>query len=486
MHIVQIASEFAPIAKAGGLGEVIVGLSKQLRAHPQTQVSVILPKYEFIPLSSLKSLRIDLPDFKSIQDGKLHPNTMWTADCENCRIYLLEARHPAGYFYRERIYGYPDDLSRFLYFSRAVTEYLKIKNQYIDILHLHDWHSAAVALFAKDLLHLPVGKIILTLHTVEYQGKCASWDLDAFGLNGQAYLKQDLLEDPTIPQTLNLLKGGIVYADAITTVSPSYAKEILTSEYGFHLEGILYQYKHKLKGILNGLDTTLWNPKKDPYLSVHYDLNSSSKEVTQAKETHKLSLSKRFGLPLQHKPWIGSVTRITPQKNPEAIEQALHETVKKNGTFILLGASPIPSIQEHFLKLQHQFKNSPNVLIHLDYDESLAHLIFSALDFLWIPSRFEPCGLTQLISMRYGTIPIARATGGLQDTIIDLNNHSFGTGILFDKADQASIVTSLQRAFTLFETPAIYEKIRYNGMNQDSSWKKPALDYVQLYQAVHQ
>jgi len=489
MRIVQITAEFSPIAKAGGLGEVVLGLSRELSRLGQ-HVEVILPKYDFIDLAQLKNIQLELADFKSMVYENQYANAMWSANYEDCSLHLLETRHPAGYLHRDAIYGYTDDVTRFLYFSLAILEYLKLQNKPIDILHLHDWHFALVAILAREVFQLPIKAIVLTIHSAEYQGKCATWDLDAVGIHGANYLFPNQLQDdnPACPMTLNLLKGAIIYSDAITIVSPTYAKEVLTKDMGFFMDAILRKNKKKITGILNGVDQQLWNPSKDPYLLAHYDHETSMENILKAKQIHREALRKRFLL--GHKrPWIGAITRLVQQKGPELLEAAISETLRLGGTFLLLGSSPTAEMQEHFQQLKTQYAGNPQVLLYLSYDEALAHQMYAALDFLIIPSHFEPCGLTQLIAMHYGTVPIAHATGGLKDTIIDcedsLSPIKERNGFLFPLATIPSMNQTLARAFDIFlKETHLFELLIQHGMRRNSSWKLPTQEYLRLYRKL--
>jgi starch synthase len=488
MRIIHIAAEFAPFAKAGGLGEVVTGLCRQLTREYE-EVEIILPKYSFIPSHLLQNLNKEKFEFPCMEKGRFHANTMWSAQAENCRLYLLETDHPDGYFERPHIYGYPDDLARFIYFSKAALEYLKVRGEEIDILHLHEWHTALCAPLVKEDLarELNVRSVIFTIHNLEYQGKCDPKDLDALGISGKKYLTPDRLQDNIHPQNLNLLKGAIVYSDAITAVSPGYAQEILTPLFGCHLDSTLLKHKGKLTGILNGIDEKLWDPSKDPSLTAHFSAEHSLFQIDQAKTANKEALAKRFHLASKKRPWVGAVTRLVPQKGPEMLEEALHYTLQSGGVFILLGSSPIEAVQEHFEALKERYNGNRQVLLQLNYDEPLAHQIYAALDFSLIPSHFEPCGLTQLISMRYGTIPIVRSTGGLRDTVFDYDNYKVpsasrnGFSFLRPKELQAT----LQRAFALLkDDPDSFHSLMKRAMQTDSSWKKPAAEYKKLYLAV--
>ena len=485
MRIVHIATEFAPIAKAGGLGEVILGLSREL-CRIGHEVEVILPKYDFIPHSSLQRVSLEVPDFKCFEKGQLHANAMWSAECEGIPLHLLEARHPAGYFHRGKIYGCDDDTARFLYFSRAAAEYLKRTDRPIDILHLHDWHSALAALFARDVFRLPVKAIALSIHNAAYQGKCAVWDLDYIGLPGQKHLTKDAFQDddPAHPSLINILKGGLAYADAIVAVSPTYAKEILTPEYGYGLDPTFRKLEKKLVGILNGLDLKFWDPEKDRSISAHFKAKDPIETILNAKGQNRAALAKRFSLPAASRPWVGTITRLAYQKGPELIEAALLETIRLGGVFILLGSAPSPELRAHFENLKSRCKGQ--ALLHFEYDEALAHEVYAALDFLVLPSRYEPCGLSQMIAMRYGTLPIARATGGHLDTIFDCDDPNIPSpkrnGFLFRNYSEPAQIEALRRAIDRFKkNPALLHALIKNGMSADWSWAKPAREYERLF-----
>ena len=476
MRIVQVAAEFAPLIKAGGLGEVIIGLSRQLVKMNQ-EVAVIIPKYDSLPLNILKELKIETPHFIT-QDGQNEiDNTMWSAKFENIQIHLLETKHPANYFNRGNIYGFADDAPRFLYFAKAVAAYLNFKQIPVDVLQLHDWHAAALTALMKG--NRLIKKTILNIHNLEYQGKCGLNDLKHTGI------RQDLLHsfhgnEDHHPDSYNILRGGLTLADQIVAVSPTYAKEILTSEYGWGLESLLNERKANLTGILNGIDEIIWNPATDPYITKNFNTTDSTETITAAKKQNQDFLRDKFGL--KGYPWIGAITRIVPQKGPEFIEAAIQQTVDAGGTFLLLGSSPLPELQKHFETVKKKFENCPQVLIQLNFDEDLAHKIYAALDFLLIPSHFEPCGLAQMIGMHYGTIPIARKTGGLKDTVFETEDKNQSNGFTFSSRNIDEFLECLNRALKTNERT----KIRHNGLRTDFSWKEPAKQYQELYKSLLQ
>ena len=310
-------------------------------------------------------------------------------------------------------------------------------------------------------------------------------------MNGADYLVKEKLQDdnPANPKTINLLKGGIVYSDAVNAVSPSYAKEILTSTLGIHIDATLRKYKAKVSGILNGIDLKTWNPGHDRALPEPYSSENSTRTILEAKKKAREIFVERFHLIENRRPWVGSVTRLVPQKGPELIEAGIRKTVKLGGTFLLLGASPVPEIQAHFNALQKEFLGNKQVLIHFEYDEEMAHRIYAALDFLLVPSISEPCGLTQLIAMRYGTIPIVRATGGLKDTVFDCENSSIPVkernGFVFEKPNVASLDKAIERAVHFFlSDSATFQAITRRAMQFDFGWEKPAQQYLSLFKKI--
>ncbi len=484
MKIIHLSAEFAPIAKAGGMGDVLVGLVRELLRLGQ-DVEVILPKYDFIPERLLKNLQVNLSEFTCLEHGTSYKNTMWEANVENCKLLLLDPHHPKNYFKRGKIYGCEDDAARFLYFCKASLEYLKAKDKKIDALHLHDWHTASAALFAKEHFKFP-NPVILTIHNAEYQGLCAPWDLNAVGLNGNCYLTKDLLQDDLHPEAINLLKGGVIFADRVNTVSPSYAKEILTPAIGKALSTTFVKYQNKISGILNGIDPTIWNPANDPSLEISFSAKQPGAEITKAKETIRNRLREKFHLGENQRPWVGTITRIVSQKGPELIEEGLIQTLKLGGSFFLLGSSPTPSLQHHFDLLKKKYDTNKNVCLHFEYDEILAHQLYAALDFLLMPSIFEPCGLSQLIAMRYGSLPIVRKTGGLKDTVFDFENREVPlekrNGFVFEKATKEDLSKTLERAIHIFRSnPEKFQSMIKQVMQQDFSWEKPARLYMNLY-----
>lgn len=492
MHIVHIASELAPLAKVGGLADVVLGLCRELswKGH---DVDIIIPKYDCMDSEAIRDLTVDQFDLKSFYQGEWYSNTVWMGWVENIKVYFIEPHHPRFFFNRGCFYGCEDDIERFLYFSRACIEFMYKKPLNPDIIHLHDWQTAVIAPLCKDMyreLGFTRPKVVFTIHNMEYQGKCASTDLDYIGMNGSDYLKPANMQDNQYPNLINLLKGGIVYSDFITTVSPSYAKEVLTTE-GRGLESSLRQYQTKFAGILNGIDYSYWNPEIDRFLPSHYSPrefpeDKKDRNTLDKKGYIKKVLRDRLFLVEDHRPLVGCITRLVPQKGIDLIKHTIKHIVAKKGQFVLLGSSPIPSINAEFHRLKHEYTDHPHIHLALQHQEELAHMIYAGCDMFIVPSLFEPCGLTQMIALKYGTVPIVRKTGGLADTIIDVDRVDVPfeerNGYTFDSPDAEGIDSALDRAIHCwFEDPEKWRHLMLNGMKKDLSWNIPSNQYLEIY-----
>lgn len=433
MEIIHIAAELAPIAKVGGLADVIQGLSKALIAKGH-KVEVVLPHYDQLEINESQTVIDSIP--LTLIDSKQH-------------------------FERGKIYGYPDDPLRFTSFCKAALEYLIREGRRPDVIHLHDWHAAVAAPLIKELYPELGSRVVFTIHNLSYQGHCEGKILDQIGWRKETIREGGLY---------NLMMGGILYADQVTTVSPTYANEILNTSLGHNLKPILQSCKEKFSGILNGLDYGYWNPETDPYLPQNYSL-----QTVEKKRAVKKALCKRFGLEEEDSPLVGVITRLVPQKGPELIKATLLRTLELGGQFILLGSAPDENTERHFSNLQRKLFDSPHVHLELTYNEELSHLVYAGSDLFVVPSLFEPCGLTQLIAMRYGTVPLVRRTGGLADTVFDGEN-----GFTFGPPTAEAIGAALDRALPLWDTSQWNEMIK-TGMEIDYSWNLPAEEYLKLY-----
>lgn len=494
MKICHIAAELAPIAKVGGLGDVVYGLSRetQRRGH---SVSVILPKYDLLLEEEIEELQCLAENFHFTFASQDWSNTVWRGKVAGLEVFFLEPHHTAYYFNRGCIYGCDDDIERFLYFSQAAWTFVRKQIQ-PDLIHLHDWQTAAVALLAQKEKNEggATPKLLLTSHNVDYQGRCAPYELEKIGLNVDSYYTPEMMQDPLYPEALNLLLGGIRASDFVTTVSPTYAREVQESSLGCGLEAVFRNNAHKFQGILNGIDYDYWNPETDPLLTAHYSSREfpegEKKQVTiSSKGSVKRALRERMMLEEAHRPIVGVICRLVPQKGVELIKYAMEAVVDRGGQFVLLGSSPIAHINEEFHALKKKYADNPHIGISLQHQEVLAHLIYGGSDMFIIPSHFEPCGLTQMIALRYGTIPIVRLTGGLEDTIFD---HDHGEpspqkacGYAFKEPTIEAFDAVLRRAIGCWRHyPNVWRKMVIDGMEHDFSWKTSAEEYLNLYKSL--
>lgn len=475
MKILHVTPELAHVTKVGGLADVVHSLSIALREEA-IDMSVILPLYDENPIEKKKFCSLEVPF-----ENKLFPVTIWQSSCDGIPLFLVDPE--ANFFRREKVYGCADDTDRFVFFCASVAEFLKEKASF-DILNLHDWPTALLATMIKKANEKQ--KVVLTLHNLEHQGRCPKEILSSVGFRRNGSLIEKELTDPRYPEVINLLLAGILYADALNTVSPTYSQEIQTREFGHGLEAILQSCSGKLQGILNGIDTTYWNPADDPHLVAHYSATCSERDIISAKEKNRNELSRLMGLELKNSPLFVSVTRLAEQKGPELIDAAIDYVKERGGQFALLGSIADPRYEKTFRHKETSSSSDPDIAVELDTSEHLAHLIYSAADFLLIPSHFEPCGLTQMIGMRYGTIPIARKTGGLTDTVFDLEDRliekPLRNGFTFRSKSNRELFSTIDRAFSFWEKNLSgHRSLQRKVMNIDWSWKKTAPLYLSLY-----
>ncbi|KAK4589300.1 hypothetical protein RGQ29_020056 [Quercus rubra] len=485
LYVIHIAAEMAPVAKVGGLGDVVAGLGKALQKRGHL-VEIVLPKYDCMQYDHIHDLRVLDVVVESYFDGQLFKNKIWVGTVGGLPVYFIEPHHPNKFFWRGEFYGEHDDFKRFSFFSRAALELLLQAGKKPDIIHCHDWQTAFVAPLYWDL-YAPKGlnsaRICFTCHNFEYQGTAPAAELASCGLDVHQLNRPDRMQDNSAHDRVNPVKGGVVFSNIVTTVSPTYAQEVRTAEGGKGLHSTLNFHSKKFIGILNGIDTDAWNPATDTFLEVQYTAND-----LQGKVENKKAMRRHLGLSSAdvRKPLLGCITRLVPQKGVHLIRHAIYRTLELGGQFVLLGSSPVPHIQREFEGIAHQFQNHDDIRLILKYDESLSHSIYAASDMLIIPSIFEPCGLTQLIAMRYGSVPIARKTGGLNDSVFDIHDDTiplqFRNGFTFLNPDEQGINNALERAFNLYKNnPEKWQQLVQNDMNIDFSWESSAAHYEELY-----
>lgn len=486
LHVVHIAAEMAPVAKVGGLGDVVTGLGKALQKKGHL-VEIILPKYDCMDYSRVKKLKVLDMQIDSFFDGQLFKSKVWLGTVEGLPVYFIEPHHPAKFFWRGQFYGEGDDFRRFTFFSRAALEFLLQSGKKPDIIHCHDWQTAFVAPMYWDI-YAPQGlnsaRIAFTCHNFEYQGTESAAALASCGLDVQQLNRPDRMQDNFRHDRVNAVKGGIVFSNIVTTVSPTYAEEVRASEGGRGLHFTLASHSKKFIGILNGIDTEAWDPSTDPLLDFQYSANDLN-----GKAENKAALRKFLGLATSDAriPLVGCITRIVPQKGVHLIRHAIYRTLECGGQFVLLGFSPIPHIQREFEGIANQFCEHPSIRLILKYDEVLSHYIYGASDIFIIPSIFEPCGLTQMIAMRYGSIPVVRRTGGLNDSVFDVDDETIPAkirnGFTFSAADEQGLNQALDRAITYYRKKANWwlELVK-KVMMIDFSWDSSASQYEELYE----
>lgn len=465
MKVVHVAAELYPLAKVGGLGEATFGLLHA--SNSKIQAAIILPYYPWIKKNAFSSIKKEVQFTVTV--GKKEIEVLaYKAKLKNFTVILLKEDL---FFNRDKVYGYKDDTQRFLFLSKASIKFLSLVEDRVDILHLHDWHTAPCLPIIKDLYpKATFKKTILSIHNLCYQGHVQKKLLQEYGIEKSL----PALKDEHQKNGYNLLKGGIELADLVIAVSPTYAEEIRQKDQCFGLFKTINKNKKKITGILNGIDTSIWNPEKDPFLKRKYHAKLPISKIRKAKQENKQSLFKELNLSISDKPLVAYIGRLSEQKGLELIEHAIKRAKKLGYQFVLLGSSTDKKIDKHFHKLKKTY-SSDDVQLYIGFNEKLAHLIYASADFMIIPSVFEPCGLVQIISFHYGTVPIGRKTGGLSDTIVDKKN-----GYLFDTYSEKSFDTCLKNAITNFPKKA-HEKLIEQSLKQNYCWSFRISDYIKKY-----
>jgi starch synthase len=469
MKILFTIAEAFPFIKCGGLGDVGGSLPPVLQSEGM-EVRVILPKYAGIPVEYSRRMRT-VANFKVNMAWRRIPCRLVQLEIDGVIYYFIANEY---YFGRERTYGYVDDGERFAFFSKAALESLTQLNFQADNIHCHDWHTALIPLMLKENFgnnpYYFNMKTVLTIHNLAHQGVVpAAYFDDVLGLTGHR-AAWDKLE---LGGSLNYLKAGIMSADLITTVSPTYAEEIKHPDYGENLDGILRQRKDDIYGILNGIDTIKYDPQNDPHL-----LMSGQKEANKRCLQEMLNLPVRSDLPL-----IGIVSRLVDQKGLDLVVHVVDEFLSMDVQIVVLGTGE-RRYEEIFQNVAAKYPHK--LAIRLLFDETLAHKIYGGSDLFLMPSRFEPCGLSQLIAMRYGSLPIVRETGGLKDTVIPYNQFTGeGTGFSFANYNASELLFTVQRAVKLFMYDKdAWGKLTHNARTRDVGWGKSARQYRELYQLL--
>lgn len=474
--ILFVTSEAHPLIKTGGLADVSGSLPKAL-ADLSQDVRLILPNYQALKTAGevrfLSSLRVD-NRLVNLLETQL-PDSQVTVLLVDYPEYF---NHPGNPYVDAGGDPWPDNAERFALFCRIAVEVAMNRADLgwqPDIVHCNDWQSGLVPALLSLEEDRPAS--IFTIHNMAYQGLFPAESIQGLNLPGQLWHPEGL----EFHHMLSFIKGGLVYADHITTVSPTYALEIQTAAFGYGLEGLLEHRKDELTGIINGIDLDLWSPDEDTLIAQQYQATSLTK-----KQLNKSELQQKFALPVNvDVPLFGLIGRLVDQKGIDLIIDCIPEMLAMPMQFVLLGSGE----KEYEQRLQNMVHLYPDkIAVTIGYDEPLAHLIEAGTDVFLMPSRFEPCGLNQMYSQRYGTLPIVRKTGGLADTVIDALPHTIAdktaTGFVFNEASASSLLEAIKRAIILYSDKKLWAKIQVNAMKKDFSWQHSAELYLKLYRSL--
>ncbi len=483
-HVVHVSSEFAPLAKVGGLADMVAALAAE-QARRGDEVTVVLPGYRDLELP--EGARVRGLEAARVPWGVGHEPASFELiepAGEGPRVLLVRHEGARRFFDRPGVYddpnlghGYPDNAERFLFFCRAALEGLKRLGFRVDVLHAHDHQAAWVPCFLRTHdAHeraFQGAATVFTLHNMGYQGIADAFVLGLAGFSRELFYPASPFE---YWGRVNFMKVGLVFADVLTTVSPRYAKEIQSSpEFGAGLEGVLRRRGRDLQGILNGIDVDVWNPATDPYLPAHYDAGDLA-----GKRECRAALVEEAGWDANDEtPVVGMVTRLAEQKGLDLMEQAAQQGLELPARLVVQGSGE-PRYEMFLHRLAEA--NPGRVYYRNAFDERFAHLIGAGADMFLMPSRYEPCGLNQMYSQRYGTAPVVRAVGGLADTVEEFDPmKGTGTGFRFDEYDAEEMVAAVRRAISIHHQPALWERLQKNGMARDFSWARSAERYDALY-----
>jgi starch synthase len=479
MRILLASSEVHPFSKTGGLADMAAALAKYL-ARAGHQVGLVTPLYrgirERFPKVQPFDWQIDLP----LGSGRVQAKVWSAGGAGEPTIYFID--QPEFYqrtgLYQHAGADYPDNAARFIFLSKCVAQMARYLPWQPELVHVHDWQVGLVPLMIRHQQWREgwgtAPRTCLTIHNLAYQGVFFPSDFALTNLPPD-YLT---LHGAEAYGMLNCLKAAIVFADRITTVSPRYAREILTEQFGYGLDGVLRSRQSVLTGILNGVDTHEWNTRNNPHLKHTYDVRHLA-----GKRAQKLDVQQELGLPASEgTPLFGTITRLADQKGVDILLGALEEMLAADMQFMLLGSGD-PYFEKAYSALSR--RHPSKVAAKIGFDQSLSHRIEAGCDFYLMPSRFEPCGLNQMYSLLYGTIPIVRRTGGLDDSVVDLTEDpALANGIKFTEYSARALAKAVRKALVLYADKTLMRRYRVNAMHADFSWQRTAAEYVRFYQQV--
>jgi starch synthase len=477
MRILLASSEVHPYSKTGGLADMVGALGKTL-ARGKHKVGLVTPLYAGVRERFPAIRPFDMP-----LDFPLGPRrvagSVWTLEGPaGLMLYFVDA--PVFFdrpgLYQDHGVDYPDNAERFIFFSKAVAHLAQHLSWAPQLLHLHDWQTAFAALFLKHQAKIRgqggLPRICITIHNLAYQGLFPSGQYPLTNLPWDYFTSEGV----EFYGRMNCLKAGITFADVLTTVSPRYAREITTQEFGCGLDGLLRYRKNVLFGILNGVDYEEWDTVRDSYIAQPFSANA-----LESKTVNKQKLQEELGLPVDAAlPLFASIGRLVEQKGVDVLLAVLREMLAAKIQVVLLGTGTA-DCEKSFEDLARQFPSQ--MAVRIGYNERLSHRIEAGADFFLMPSRFEPCGLNQMYSLRYGTIPIVRATGGLDDTVIDVREDAErANGIKFHEFSASAFAKAIRKALVLFAEPELLQRFRVNAMSADFSWERTAAQYLNIYE----
>lgn len=475
MNILYAVSEAYPFIKTGGLGDVAYALPKALKKSG-IDIRVILPKYREIPKEYSEKM-IKLCEFKVTVGWRNQYCGLYFLEQDGICFYFIDNEY---YFNRAKPYGDLDDGEKFTFFSKAILESIKYMEGFVpQVLHCNDWHSAIAIVLLKEhykdsSIHNKI-RTVLTIHNLKYQGVFEKGMLQELLNLGEDYFKEDRLK---FYDSISFLKGGIVFADAINTVSLTYAEEIKTEAYGEGLEGLLSSRSSDLYGIINGVDTDINNPKTDKSIFYNYDEDS-----LDLKLKNKEQLQRKLNLPVNKDiPMLAMVTRLEEQKGLDLLKEVMEDILCENLQFVVLGTGN-KKYEDMFQFLAWKYPHK--VSVNLYFDSSFAQKIYAGSDIFLMPSKFEPCGIGQLIALRYGSIPVVRETGGLNDTVLSYSEFTGeGNGFTFGGYNAQYMLYTIKRAVEFYWNKDVWSKLVKTAMKEDYSWNKSAQEYIELYKNV--
>jgi len=474
LKILLLAAEVVPFAKTGGLADVAGSLPKAIHALGH-DIRVAMPRYGRIRSDQFNLTRA-LDSFPVPMDHHTEPAELMATTLDGgVPVYMIES---ARYFDRDGIYMYPDDAERFIFFCRGALEAVKLLGWQPDVVHCHDWHTALVpnwlkTIYANDPFYADAASVY-TIHNLAYQGVFGYRVLEIAGIDEYGFIVHPDIVD--LNEVVDFMGRGIYFADVINAVSETYAREILAPEFGEKLDPMLRDRRDRLFGVLNGIDLDEFNPATDPYLEANYTSDSLDR-----RSENKLALQREAGLRQDASaPVVGIIARLTDQKGLDLVTPIVEALLQHLGAqFVLLGTGE-QRYHDFFAKLSDRYPDQ--AAIFLTFNASLARRIYGGSDFFLMPSRFEPCGLGQMIAMRYGSVPVVRAVGGLADTVRDHNPATGdGTGFVFEAYDPMALYTALVRAVETYRHRDIWRELQIRCMQQDFSWETSARKYVDLY-----